>query len=966
MAEKYYPSFASGEISPSLYGRVDIDKYGTALQVCENMIVRPFGGVAGRPGTEYICRTKYSTQAVILQRFVYSREQAYLIEFGPNYALFIANGARVTDGVSVAVTNVTSYSGGFEITTSSAHGLVVGDVAVVAGVSGTGSTPCVNDSHTVTSVVSTTVFRVPRLSTTTATYTSGGTVEKCIQLVTPYGANDLTALRFTQSADVLTIFHSDYQQREIRRTSPTAFAISIPEYEDGPFLDMNTDESILVHASAAEGSVTLTASSGIFKATHVGALFKLEEKNLQETKPWEPGRRFGAHDVYGIKRRSDGKTYECISIGSSSVKTGTVQPTHEEGIADDGSGDVEAGVVSRNGVTWKYLHSGYGILRITAYASATSVSATVLKRLPDAVVGGAVAAAGPWTMTGDGADTTLTIAGTTTDETKYEVIVDGVMLGINDYTITSTTVLTFAVAPALGVAVTARQLELNNRTDFWSFGAWSEEEGYPSVGTYYNDRLWQGATRKQPQRLDASKVGDYYDYGVSTPLQDDDALSLTMNARDVNAIVDLVPLDKLIALTSVSANKVGSGTDTAITPSNIGFEPQVYYGAYDLPVRIMGDAGIYVQRGGNKVRELAYDDRYGKFTGPELSILSRHMLAGGATVVDTDLADEPDSIIWLVMSTGVLIGMTYIKEQEVVGWHRHPLPGALVKRVCVIPAGNNDEAYIVVTRTVMGATRQYIERITPSVVDSDIELTCVDSSLSYDGRGDGTQSLLLTGSNWAADGVLTVTLSSGSIELAPGDVGNVLVSGDWRGEILTVTSGVAGTVRSIVVTPEAIRGVVTTDWALAKDVFVGLDHLVGVEVAVSADGIDAGTYTVSTSGSVTLDDHGGLVRIGVPYTPTMETLRLDAEFLSTKKLVELGIFVESTASFWAGDPEGEMNEYRTREDDDSYGSPAPVTDIAEVSLTSGFGKGGRIRVEQRAPLPIRVMAIVGDFVKGSS
>ena len=98
----------------------------------------------------------------------------------------------------------------------------------------------------------------------------------------------------------------------------------------------------------------------------------------------------------------------------------------------------------------------------------------------------------------------------------------------------------------------------------------------------------------------------------------------------------------------------------------------------------------------------------------------------------------------------------------------------------------------------------------------------------------------------------------------------------------------------------------------------------------------------------------------------METLRLDAEFLSTKKLVELGIFVESTASFWAGDPEGEMNEYRTREDDDSYGSPAPVTDIAEVSLTSGFGKGGRIRVEQRAPLPIRVMAIVGDFVKGSS
>ena len=39
------PSFAGGEIGPSLYGRIDMAKYQVALRKCDNFIVRQYGGV---------------------------------------------------------------------------------------------------------------------------------------------------------------------------------------------------------------------------------------------------------------------------------------------------------------------------------------------------------------------------------------------------------------------------------------------------------------------------------------------------------------------------------------------------------------------------------------------------------------------------------------------------------------------------------------------------------------------------------------------------------------------------------------------------------------------------------------------------------------------------------------------------------------------------------------------------------
>lgn len=82
-----------GEVSPLLWARVDLARYGSWLKTCVNWIVQPYGGVKTRPGTQYIATTKNTGDRVRLIPFTYNSEQNYVIELGDHYARFHRNGA---------------------------------------------------------------------------------------------------------------------------------------------------------------------------------------------------------------------------------------------------------------------------------------------------------------------------------------------------------------------------------------------------------------------------------------------------------------------------------------------------------------------------------------------------------------------------------------------------------------------------------------------------------------------------------------------------------------------------------------------------------------------------------------------------------------------------------------------------------------------------------------------------------
>lgn len=79
------PAFTTGEISPAVGSRVDLDQYKSALLNAENTVIRPYGGCCRRQGSKYIGELKSSTQDAILVSFYNSETDAYLLEVGVQY-----------------------------------------------------------------------------------------------------------------------------------------------------------------------------------------------------------------------------------------------------------------------------------------------------------------------------------------------------------------------------------------------------------------------------------------------------------------------------------------------------------------------------------------------------------------------------------------------------------------------------------------------------------------------------------------------------------------------------------------------------------------------------------------------------------------------------------------------------------------------------------------------------------------
>lgn len=95
-------NFTGGEISPRLYGRVDLQKYGTSVELCQNFIVFPHGGISKRSGTHFVSEVKDSSKRTILIPFVYSTVQAYMLEFGHQYIRFYRNESVLLNGAGSA------------------------------------------------------------------------------------------------------------------------------------------------------------------------------------------------------------------------------------------------------------------------------------------------------------------------------------------------------------------------------------------------------------------------------------------------------------------------------------------------------------------------------------------------------------------------------------------------------------------------------------------------------------------------------------------------------------------------------------------------------------------------------------------------------------------------------------------------------------------------------------------------
>lgn len=389
------PSLTAGEISPSLWGRVDLARYAAGLKQCRNFIVRPYGGVENRPGFEFCVDAEPTTAGDAgvhrVIPFVYSTETSYQLVLGHQHIRVLSGGEPVVP-VTTAWSNLTTYA---------------------------------LDQYVTDGGVTYRSLQAGNLNHSPAGSPTWWVADSGLQFTTPWDGADIFDLKFTQSADVMWFTHNDYPPTQLRRLLVNSFEVSEFETKEGPFLELNSDEAKQVAASGVLGTVTITANADIFTSNAIGSLFYIETKNLGQVKPWVVGDRSVA---LGDQRRNDGKTYRAVTIPAAGTwhETGPRAPVHETGRVWDGAGDTKTNGVDTwsVGIEWEYVDSGYGVVKITQVASPTSATATVMKRLPQQVVGGAGAAALSWTLSGDGVTRTFPIVGAVYG--VYTVTINGV------------------------------------------------------------------------------------------------------------------------------------------------------------------------------------------------------------------------------------------------------------------------------------------------------------------------------------------------------------------------------------------------------------------------------------------------------------------------------------------------------------------------------------------------------------
>lgn len=529
---------------------------------------------------------------------------------------------------------------------------------------------------------------------------SGGSV---IVVTTPYYAADLADIDYVQSADVMTLVHRGYTPRQVSRLAETTWRIDTIDYS--PTVSVPTFSETSVTITALQTSGSGTAKSVLLSVLSLGDV--------------EEGDVLLLEGVSG-ETAANGNYYPVVLVeppdGGGLGNRITLSPVDTTTFADHTFGTATGGTATR--VAARPVGSGGGDFSKDYLYLVTAVNPEGEESLPSAVqtvqqIDSLSTTYGVKLAWGDTGGLPLDY---------YRVYKDvsgdsGVFGWIGDSETRQFT--DFNIAPITSDAPPSARDPLSGAGN------------YPGCTTYYQQRQIFANSDNEPQTIHATQTGNYYSFRQSTPIRDSDAFSFAVASSEVNEIRFLVSLNTLLIFTSGAEWRVTEGLNEVFTPTSVGVRVQSKNGCAKVKPAVINDSVIYVQDQGGRIRDLAYSFSNDSYGGTDLSIMAGHLFRGHS-IVAMHYAREPDGVLWCLRDDGVLLGLTYQKENQVWAWHQHDV-GGTVTSICSIPEGGQDALYASVTRVVNSASVQYLEVLRAQDLTDSTTPFCVDSGLSYSG-----------------------------------------------------------------------------------------------------------------------------------------------------------------------------------------------------------------------------------------
>ena len=266
-----------------------------------------------------------------------------------------------------------------------------------------------------------------------------------------------------------------------------------------------------------------------------------------------------------------------------------------------------------------------------------------------------------------------------------------------------------------------------------------DEGNYPACACIHQNRLVFAGTDNKPRTIFGSRVGAFCDFSVHSPLQDDDAYEFEISGGQVNRIEWLRSFNGVLLAGSGGGEYLvtGLGDSSAITPSSVMVKPQTSYGSAPLPSLVAGATVLFVQGGKNIIRDMFYSLESDQYNGTDLSVMSEHLFTNHQ-VVAVSWQRDPDYIFWAVRDDGILLGMTYVKEQQVWAWHKHTTQGEFTDVAVVRNNDGQDDLYLTVRRD----GQYYVEMMRSRNLNATIDNAWfLDSAIEYYGE----QATILSG-----------------------------------------------------------------------------------------------------------------------------------------------------------------------------------------------------------------------------
>ncbi len=926
-------SFAGGIFSDKLLGHTDQAKYGISLRTCTNFWITRFGTCENRPGSKYVATAYQPGAQNRLIKFVFNNQVSYLLEFSNGYAVPYRNGARISTVGAPAYAGGTAY--------------ILGNVVTSVGLTyvciqaGTGHTPA-----------SSPTFWLPLPNN---------------ELILPSRLTQamLADFQTVQQNDVMTIVEQLVYPQVLTRFSDTQWTFA----NFAPSTGIDAPDNVLLTIGVGAGPTPaaptgLSAVGGnaiLANDSYVITAWSLSAEGVQSASVTSSvgGADAGNPVVIGwgaVGGAVGYVVYKKLGLGAYYIIAVVYTNTHTDNGQTQGVPVKVSPGTATGSTTFDYV--------VTAVAATTGAESLVSAQVTG--TGGTPTYANPNVITWD------LVAGAS----AYRVyrIVGGVYGFIGNTNDPTATFSDDNITPNTAIQPPV------------ALDLFTAPEDYPAVVGYYQQRLAFANSINVPTQVNLSRVGGFTNFTVSTPIQDDDAVSFVIAGQRNESVQHLVDLGKLVIHTAGSEFVANGNQAGSISPLAIGLVRQGSAGSSSIPPLTLGNTDVFVQARGGFLRDLRYEIQSTSFAGKDLTVFAPDLLAN-RTIVSMDWQQIPHAIIWAALDDGTLLGLTYSREQDMWAWHEHDLGGS-VEQVCIVPEATEDVVYLTVKRTINGSATRYIERLTSRDFETIDDAWFVDCGLSYDGRNtDATTMTLTTGGGWTPQDDLTLVASVGYF--AVGDVGNAIVlqqiadgttyDGDVRIPADTITDQVTldiiaytdtqtVTVQSDKDVPAWARVALAT-WGKAVHTFAGLGHLEDETVVGLGDG-NVMPEAIVTGGTITTADNYLRLTVGLQITADLETLPIEnaqGETIQNKRVAvnELTAMFYQTRGGTYGQDFDHLQEWVQRQRE-AWSDPVGLfTGPVRIGVSGEWQTTGQLAVRQTDPLPIGLSAITVTAYIGS-